>query len=333
MEQPYGLVDFVQQTGRGGRQPGEVVESVVVMDHKKAWMGKQRSDVEHLNHQAMECFVESSGCRRVMIGIFMDVGLEEAGMDCEQLQAEICDRCRAKHGRVVEEEEKEEDDEDEEGEDDDEDDEDDEDEEESTEDGEDSDSTLAVEADASCSNRLNKYVKEKHARLSEWKQWLMEVRDYCPVCYVQWVRDGRTEVWRKNTEHGIQHCPQMDYTNFNRWRSGLDFGEFDCCWECALPQSMCRGLQDRGNGSQGLSQYGCEWGNQIVPLVYWMKGDARWRDKIHMEFKFVDIHPDDTEWHKQKPYRQWLGRARRIYDEDMTNAIAVWDMVIREVHS
>ena len=32
MEQPYGLVDFVQQTGRGGRQAGEVVESVVVMD-------------------------------------------------------------------------------------------------------------------------------------------------------------------------------------------------------------------------------------------------------------------------------------------------------------
>ena len=32
MEQPYGLVDFVQQTGRGGRRVGEVMESVVVMD-------------------------------------------------------------------------------------------------------------------------------------------------------------------------------------------------------------------------------------------------------------------------------------------------------------
>ncbi|KAK1838378.1 hypothetical protein CCHR01_18994, partial [Colletotrichum chrysophilum] len=29
-EQPYGLVDFVQQTGRGGRRAGEVVESIIV---------------------------------------------------------------------------------------------------------------------------------------------------------------------------------------------------------------------------------------------------------------------------------------------------------------
>ena len=34
---------------------------------------------------------------------------------------------------------------------------------------EDSDSTSADTVDTSCSNRLNKYVKEKHARLSEWR--------------------------------------------------------------------------------------------------------------------------------------------------------------------
>ena len=50
-----------------------------------------------------------------------------------------------------------------------------------------------------------------------------------------------------------------------------------------------------------------------------------------MEFNFVDIDLDDIEWHKQQRYQKWLGRARRMYDEDMTNAIAVWDVVIREV--
>jgi superfamily II DNA helicase RecQ len=30
MGQLYGLVDFVQQTGRGGRRDGDVVESVIV---------------------------------------------------------------------------------------------------------------------------------------------------------------------------------------------------------------------------------------------------------------------------------------------------------------
>ena len=100
MEQPYGIVDFVQQTGRGGRCEGEVVESVVVMEAKKVRMDEKRSDVEHRNHQAMEWFVESHGCRRVVLGMFMDVGLADCGQDCEQLQVEACDRCRAKHQYV-----------------------------------------------------------------------------------------------------------------------------------------------------------------------------------------------------------------------------------------
>lgn len=33
---PFGLVDFAQQTGRGGRQRGEVVDSVVVTDGRPA---------------------------------------------------------------------------------------------------------------------------------------------------------------------------------------------------------------------------------------------------------------------------------------------------------
>ena len=159
----------------------------------------------------------------------------------------------------------------------------------------------------------------------------MEVGDRCPVCYVEWVRNGRTLAWRSTTEHGIQECPRVDFTRFKSWQSRLDFGEYDCCWRCALPQSMCRGLQDREHGSQGFSEEGCEWGNQIKPLLYWIRGDAAWRGKIRTEFGFVEIEEDDREWLKQRAYLRWLGRGRRMYDEDMTNAIAVWDVIIREI--
>ena len=37
IEQPYRLVDFVQQIGRGGQREGEIVESVMVIDQRKAW--------------------------------------------------------------------------------------------------------------------------------------------------------------------------------------------------------------------------------------------------------------------------------------------------------
>jgi Lhr-like helicase len=54
MEQPYGLVDFVQQTGRGRRRERKTVESVIVMNQRKAWFREQSSDVEHLNRQTMK---------------------------------------------------------------------------------------------------------------------------------------------------------------------------------------------------------------------------------------------------------------------------------------
>jgi hypothetical protein len=337
MEQPYGLVDFIQQTGRGGRQAGEVVESVVVMNQRKAWMGEHRSDVEQLNHQAMAWFVESSGCRRVAVGMFMDVGLREAGMDCEQLQAEICDRCRVKYRRQEEEakeaamdEHPEEEDDDGETDDDDE--------EDNTEDGDDEDESRSENNSTSTdgsprpySNRLSEYIREKHIRLKEWRQWLTDVGDHCPVCYVQWVRDGRTAAWHGKITHVIRDCPRIDREKLNIWRQGLRFGDFDCCWECALPQSVCRGMQDREDGCRGLSALGCEWGDQIVPLLYWIKGDRTWQDKVRLEFGSTGIDGDEDDWHQQQRYRRWLGRGRRLYDEDMTNAIAVWDMVIREV--
>ena len=37
------------------------------------------------------------------------------------------------------------------------------------------------------------------------------------------------------------------------------------------------------------------------------------------------------DWQKEKMYWQWVGRTRRRYDENMTNAIAVWDMVVDEL--
>lgn len=90
MEQPYGLVDFVQQTGRGGRRDGEVVESVIVTDGKPVKHDEQSSDVEHMNRQAMERFINDVDCRRVGLGLFMD----GQARDCEEMDGERCDRCR-----------------------------------------------------------------------------------------------------------------------------------------------------------------------------------------------------------------------------------------------
>ena len=92
-EQPYGLVDFVQQTGRGARRAGEVVESIVIHDGRPGRDDPHRSFVDNINRSQIEAFVSTPGCRRAIIGAFMD-GV--AGETCGDLAgAEACDRCLA----------------------------------------------------------------------------------------------------------------------------------------------------------------------------------------------------------------------------------------------
>ncbi|KAH6953657.1 P-loop containing nucleoside triphosphate hydrolase protein [Fusarium avenaceum] len=95
---PFGLVDFAQQTGRGGRQRGEVVDSVIVTDGKAGWGDEFGSDIDHINREGVELFIEGKGCRRLVLGRFFD-GAE--GSSCRAMQAERCDRCLGKEaGRV-----------------------------------------------------------------------------------------------------------------------------------------------------------------------------------------------------------------------------------------
>ncbi|KAH7169607.1 P-loop containing nucleoside triphosphate hydrolase protein [Fusarium sp. MPI-SDFR-AT-0072] len=81
---PFGLVDFVQQTGRGGRQRGEVVDSVIF-----------GSDIDHINREGVGLFIEGKGCQRLVLGRFFD-GAEAEVSGCREMQAEYYDRCLKK---------------------------------------------------------------------------------------------------------------------------------------------------------------------------------------------------------------------------------------------
>ncbi|PCD21222.1 hypothetical protein FGRA07_11749 [Fusarium graminearum] len=91
MEKPYGLVDFVQQTGRGGRRAGEVVRSVIIHDGRPQREDQHRSFVDSINQAQMEAFILTPGCRRAIISAFMDGA---AGERCQDIDgAMLCDRC------------------------------------------------------------------------------------------------------------------------------------------------------------------------------------------------------------------------------------------------
>jgi superfamily II DNA helicase RecQ len=313
MEQPYGIVDFVQQTGRGGRREGEIVESVVVMDERPVRMDEKRSDMEHLNHQAMQWFVEGRGCRRVTLGMFMDVGLEEGGQDCAQLHAEMCDRCREQDTEGGDDDDEEEQVQNEDNEEEQVQNEDDDNEDDDEDDGDDDD-----KGDEELPpNRLNRYIQEKHVRIRELRARLEVIKDYCPICVALWRYREGTAGWVRNVKHAIEACPKVDQKAYQAWRKRVSWGEFQCCWDCGLPQSFCDGWEPEGE---------CEWGDGMMVLVWWVMGHSGWRMIIQRQLGFM-VEPSDTAW--EAAYTQWVGRSRRIWDEDMTNAIAVWDEVIR----
>ncbi|KAF4340723.1 recq family helicase [Fusarium beomiforme] len=91
MEKPYGLVDFVQQIGRGGRRAGEVVRSIIIHDGRPQREDQHRSFVDDINQAQIEAFISTPGCRRAVISAFMDGA---AGETCKDVDgAALCDRC------------------------------------------------------------------------------------------------------------------------------------------------------------------------------------------------------------------------------------------------
>jgi hypothetical protein len=104
---------------------------------------------------------------------------------------------------------------------------------------------------------------------------------------------------------------------FRAWREGVRFVDYGCCWRCGLPQMWC---QEWGQGREGK---GCEYMDKVMPVMMMVGRSERLRNMAWAEF---EIDAADEEG-----YIKWIGRSRRMYGEDMTNGLAVWDLIIREV--
>jgi superfamily II DNA helicase RecQ len=85
---PYGMIDFVQESGRAGRT-GEDVDSVVLIEEGKA--ERQLASGKAAVDESIICeFVITAGCRRRVIGLYLDN--KETGYSNEASVAN-CDRC------------------------------------------------------------------------------------------------------------------------------------------------------------------------------------------------------------------------------------------------
>lgn len=88
MDEPYGLIDFVQESGRAGRDRVGA-ESVVVL--RKAWQPRSGSHVSE-DERRLHLFLTSTACRRTHIDGYLDG--QVAPPPCDESE-EYCDRCRS----------------------------------------------------------------------------------------------------------------------------------------------------------------------------------------------------------------------------------------------
>lgn len=83
---PYGMIDFSQESGRAGRV-GEDVDSVILVEEGKAEQPLANS--KGVDESVMREFITTGGCRRRVMGLYLDGKEIECGSD---LSLAKCDR-------------------------------------------------------------------------------------------------------------------------------------------------------------------------------------------------------------------------------------------------
>jgi superfamily II DNA/RNA helicase len=339
MEKPYGLVDFVQQIGRGGRRAGEVVRSVIIHNGQRQREDQHRSFVDDINQAQMEAFVSTPGCRRAVISAFMDGA---AGETCEDVDgATLCDRCELLRrdddydegeGRieeVIEESEGETEEKTEE-----------ETEGESQGEGE-TDGETEGETEGETNRKISQgsesesesesdeirkggriwkaFGKEEGMRIKMLFRWLDDVAEECPICHVRRHQKGQElgEVPdQPRHKRAGQWCATVAEEGYDIARREIRFKELSCCFVCKLPLNWCEETQDE----EGR----CAYKDKLLPVVLMGLRSWRVRDIVRAEFG-VDVED-------RKAFYRWLGVERRFHGMKGTNAHAVWEAVIWEIY-
>jgi len=84
---PWSIINFAQESGRGG-QAGEIVDSVLVVEQGEVERRIEQQKGE-LDVQAIGLFIIGSRCRRGLISGY----LNRKSIGCNDIESAGCDRC------------------------------------------------------------------------------------------------------------------------------------------------------------------------------------------------------------------------------------------------
>jgi superfamily II DNA helicase RecQ len=94
VERPYGCIQFVQESGRAGRD-GEKVKSTLILEEREYQrLCTMNEAMFSEDNRVMRDFILGTGCRRRCLSRYLDG--EDKEIDCEILNATRCDNCIAR---------------------------------------------------------------------------------------------------------------------------------------------------------------------------------------------------------------------------------------------
>ncbi|KFY03551.1 hypothetical protein V490_00144 [Pseudogymnoascus sp. VKM F-3557] len=251
LDRPYGMTNFVQQTGRGGRG-GIIGHSTVVVNLKVIGSEDRsavlsRDAVDAIEEEALTMYLKTTGCRREVISAYMD-GLSDVDAgSCESIDGVWCDYCMKAFqcdppqllGLAVAKEEP-------------------------------SGSQIIAERFQIIGGELDAVMRV-----------LGKLGRRCVYCEVVFrgtaVDDG----------HEYPNCPKAledergaDFSSWRRWRKRLRLpeDEYSHCWRCGLPQSICLAMVE--------ADADCAYPDIVLPVIFLLLQHGRLDSKLQNEFGY-----------------------------------------------
>jgi superfamily II DNA helicase RecQ len=220
--EPYGMIDYDQEVGRGGRS-GEIVHAVTLLSEwDMAGLTERPKETLSYDQRSMTEFLTTGKCRRTGMSKYLNG--EDYEDNCESLRAELCDNCKSDLGstalgkrRMLEEE----------------------------------------ETSRRVRQRRNYAERQDHLRqatISKERdiQHVLDITEYLQGrCCICWLLEGSHE-----ENHDGKNCEElrrelgMTYREFKS--RNMRYEDYSCCFRCGLPQSLCGAEKSQGCTRQDM---------------------------------------------------------------------------------
>src|SRR5256714_2703500 len=209
--EPYGMINFDQEVGRGGRS-GEIVQSLTLLsDEEESRLYRQRAPTLSQDEQAMHEFLTTKQCRRTAMSMYLNG--EEYRVTCESLESEMCDNCKSDLSyttigkrRATNDEQLE----------------------------------RRVRQRQSYERRqsdLQVAMKLDSSRLENVLLSLQNLQNQCSVC---WLLEELGQHDSKSCKY-VEQALGMKYEAFKG--NYLKYDRYSCCYRCSLPQGLCEDVE------------------------------------------------------------------------------------------